>query len=134
LVYVNGFKEKHKMKVNKHGEMALFVSLMAVSVLVVGCVVCQTDEHYIGIENEALKEVERGQTTKDQLIAEFGEPTEQHLTDEGAEILKYRCIRTKDNKFVMFPPPIVIKDDKAVEHTVAFELKDGVVQRYWKQK
>ena len=121
------------MKLHKCGEIGLFAALVAVSVLVVGCVVSETDEHYTGIENKALKEVECGQTTKDQLIAKFGEPTEQYLTDDGAEILKYRCIRTKNNQFVMFPPPIVIDDDKTVEHTVAFELENGVVQRYWKQ-
>ncbi|MHC4425318.1 MAG: hypothetical protein ACYSYV_04380 [Planctomycetota bacterium] len=121
------------MKLYKHGEIALFVSLLAVSVLVVGCVVCQTDEHYTGIENEALEQVEPGQTTKDELVERFGEPTEQLLTDEGTEILRYKCVRTKDNQFVLFPPPIVITDDEAVEHTVAFELRDGIVQRYWKE-
>jgi hypothetical protein len=121
------------MKLYKRGEIALFVLLLAASVLVVGCVVCQTDEHYTGIENEALEQVECGQTTKDELVARFGEPTEQLLTDEGTEILRYKCVRTKDNQFVLFPPPIVITDDEAVEHTVAFELRDGIVQRYWKE-
>jgi len=34
----------------------------------------------------------------------------------------------------MFPPPIVISDDDTVEHVVAFELRDGVVQRHWKKR
>jgi hypothetical protein len=71
--------------------------------------------------------------TKDELVATFGDPTELLLTDDDAEILRYKCIRKKDNKFVLFPPPIVIKDDKAVEHTVVFEVRDGIVQRYWKE-
>ena len=121
------------MKLYKPSELALFVLLVAMSALLVGCVVCKTDEHYTGIEDQALKQIDCGQTTKEQLVARFGEPSEQSLTDEGAEILRYKCVRTKDNKFAMFPPPIVIKDDKTVEHTVVFELKDGVVQRYWKE-
>jgi hypothetical protein len=34
---------------------------------------------------------------------------------------------------VIFPPPIVINDDTQVEHVIAFEVKGGVVQRYWKE-
>jgi len=33
----------------------------------------------------------------------------------------------------MFPPPIVINDEKDVEHTIAFEVRDGIIQRYWKE-
>ena len=122
------------MKLHKCGEIGLFVALLAVSVLVVGCVVCETDEQYTGIENDTLKQVECGQTTRGWIVETFGEPSEQILTDDGTEILKYKCIRKKDNKFVMFPPPIVIKDEKDVEHTVAFEVRDGIVQRYWKER
>lgn len=121
------------MKLNECREIGLFVAVAAVSVLAVGCVVCETDEQYIGIENKALKEVKCGQTTREWVVETFGEPSEQTLTDDGSEILKYKCIRKKDNKFVMFPPPIVIRDDKDVKHTVAFEVRDGIVQRYWKE-
>jgi len=121
------------MKLNKCGEIGLFVALLATSLLVVGCVVCETDEQYTGIENETLKQVECGQTTRDWVVKTFGEPSEQVLRDDGTEILKYKCIRKKDNKFVMFPPPIVINNEKDVEHTVAFEVRDGIVRRYWKE-
>jgi hypothetical protein len=121
------------MKQNKHGKMALFVSMLAMLFLVGGCVVCQVDEQYTGVEDKMLREIECGQTTRDWLVETFGEPTELLMTDEGSEILRYKCVKKKDNKFVMFPPPIVIKDDKQVEHVVAFEVRDGIVQRYWKE-
>jgi len=121
------------MKLHKCKEIGLVAALVAVSVLVVGCVVCQTDEQYTGIENDTLKQVECGRTTRDWVVETFGEPSEQILSDDGGEILKYKCVRKKDNKFVMFPPPIVIKDEKDVEHTVAFELREGIVKRYWKE-
>ena len=121
------------MKLHKLGEIGFFAALVAASVLVVGCVVCQTDEQYTGVENETLKQVECGQTTRDWVVETFGEPSEQILNDDGSEILKYKCVRKKDNKFVMFPPPIVINDEKDVEHTVAFEVRDGIVRRYWKE-
>jgi len=121
------------MKSHKYSEIGLFAALITMSFLVVGCVVCQTDEQYTGVENDTLKQVKCGQTTRDWVIETFGEPSEQILTDDGGEILKYKCVRKKDNKFVMFPPPIVIRDEKDVEHTVAFEVRDGVVRRYWKE-
>ena len=121
------------MKLNKRGEIGFFVALLAVPVLIAGCVVCETDEQYTGIENATLKQVDCGQTTRNWVVETFGEPSEQILTDDGSEILKYKCVRKKDNKFVMFPPPIVIRDEKDVEHTVAFEVRDGIVQRYWKE-
>jgi hypothetical protein len=121
------------MKLNKNGKIGLFVAFLAIPVLIAGCVVCKTDEQYTGIENDTLKQVDCGQTTRDWVVETFGEPSEQILTDDGGEILKYKCIRKKDNKFVMFPPPIVIRDEKDVEHTVAFEVRNGIVQRYWKE-
>jgi hypothetical protein len=123
----------YKMKLHKYGEVGLFTALLAVSVLITGCIVCETDEQYIGVDNNKLKQVECGQTTRDWVIDTFGEPSEQTLTDDGSEILKYKCIRKKNNQFVMFPPPIVINDEKDVKHTVAFEVRDGIVQRYWKE-
>ena len=121
------------MKPYRHNEIALFVSLPAMLILMAGCVVYKGDEQYTGVENKMLKEIECGQTTRDWLVETFGEPTELLTTDDGGEILRYKCVRKKDNKFVMFPPPIVIKDDEQVEHIMAFEVKDGVVQRYWKE-
>jgi hypothetical protein len=121
------------MKLYKYGKAGLFSALLAASVLVVGCVVCQTDEQYTGVDNNKLKDVECGKTTRDWIVEAFGEPSEQILSDDGSEILKYKCVRKKDNKFVMFPPPIVINDEKDVKHTIAFEVRDGIVQRYWKE-
>jgi hypothetical protein len=121
------------MKLHKYGKVSLLTALLAVSVMITGCIVSETDEQYIGVDNNKLKQVECGQTTRDWVIDTFGEPSEQTLTDDGSEILKYKCIRKKNNQFVMFPPPIVINDEKDVKHTVAFEVRDGIVQRYWKE-
>ncbi len=121
------------MKSNQWGKRILWVPMAVMLVLMGGCVVCQVDEQYTGVEDKMLKEIECGQTTREWLVDTFGEPTEEFVTDEGSEILRYKCVKKKDNQFVMFPPPIVIRDDKQVEHFVAFEVKDGIVQRYWKE-
>ena len=122
------------MKHYKFNEIALFVSLAVTLVLLAGCVATQSDVHYSGVENSQLRQIESGRTTKDQLLAIVGEPTEESMTEDGSEILRYRCIEKKDNKFAMFPPPIAIEDKKEIEHTVVFKLKDGIVQRHWKER
>ena len=120
------------MKQYKGGEIALLVSLVATAVVVVGCVVCDSDVRYTGVADETLKQVKCGQTTRDWLVATFGEPTEQHATDAGTEILSYRCTRKQDSSVVVLPF-VIVDDEKETEHTVSFEIKDGVVQRYWKK-
>jgi len=124
-------KGKQKMKSQRN---ALLLTIALVAILFSGCVISKTDEQFTGIDKKELKQVKCGETTRDELIGTFGEPTEQSMNDNGAEVLRYKCVKKKDNAFVMFPPPIVIKDDKAVEHIVAFEIRDGIVQRHWKEK
>ena len=120
------------MKQQKGGEIALFVSLVVTSVLLVGCVISDSDVHYTGIADDSLKQVQCGKMTRDELVATFGEPSEQRVTDEGNEILSYKCTRKQDNSVIVFPI-VLVDDEKETEHTVSFELKDGIVQRYWKK-
>ena len=122
------------MKLYKYSKIALLVSLAVTSVLLVGCVATRSDVHYSGVNNSQLRQVERGKTTKDWLVTALGEPTEQSITEEGTEILRYKCTEKRDNQFVLFPPPIVIDDKKEIEHTIVFKLKDGIVQRHWKER
>ena len=122
------------MKLKKCGEIALLMSLAVTSILLAGCVATQSDVHYSGVENSQLRQIESGRTTRDQLLAIVGEPTEESMTEDGSEILRYKCIEKKDNRFAMFPPPIAIEDKKEIEHTVVFKLKDGIVQRHWKER
>jgi hypothetical protein len=122
------------MKHYKISHIALYVSLVVTSVLLFGCVATESNVHYSGVENSQLQRIERGTTTKDQLLEIVGEPTKETMTEDGTEILKYKCTEKKDNKFAMFPPPIAIEDKKETEHTVVFKLRDGIVQRYWKER
>lgn len=122
------------MKHYKFNEIALFVSLGVTLVLLAGCVATESNVHYSGVENSQLRQIKSGRTTKDQLLAIVGEPTEESMTEDGSEILRYKCIEKKDNRFAMFPPPIAIEDTKVIEHTVVFKFKDGIVQRHWKER
>jgi hypothetical protein len=91
------------MKQYKGSDIALFVSLVATSVLVVGCIICDSDVRYTGVADETLKQVKCGQTTRDWLVATFGEPTEQRVTDAGTEILSYRCTKKQDSSVIVIP-------------------------------
>ncbi len=122
------------MKLNRPNETALFVLMIVITVVLVGCVATESNVHYKGVDSSHLRQIERGSTTKDELLAIVGEPTEERMTEDGTEILRYACKETKDSKFAMFPPPIAIEDKKEKEHTVAFEIRDGIVQRYWKER
>lgn len=122
------------MKNYQFNETALFVSLIIASVLMAGCVISDSSVRYSGVESSQLRQIKYGITTRDQLVEIVGEPSEQSTTEDGAEILKYKCTTTKDNQLVVFPPPIVIDDKKETEHTVVFKIRDGIVRRHWKEK
>jgi len=122
------------MKPYKHNEIILFMLLLMTMILLAGCVAAQSDVRYSGVENSQLRQIKPGITTKDQLIELVGEPTEYNTTDDGAEIFKYKCTTIKDNQFVLFPPPIIIDDTKETEHTIVFKIRDGIVQRHWKEQ
>ncbi len=122
------------MKNYQFNETALFMLLIIASILMAGCVVSDSDVRYSGVESSQLRQIKKGVTTKDQLIGIVGEPSEENVTEDGAEILKYKCTTTKDNQLVIFPPPIVIDDKKEMEHTIVFKIRDGIVQRHWREK
>ena len=122
------------MKNYKFNETALFVLLVITAVLLAGCVVSDSSVRYSGVENSQLRQIKYGITTRDQLVEIVGEPNEESVTEDGAEILKYKCTMTKDNQLVIFPPPIVIDDKKETEHTIVFKIRDGIVQRHWKER
>lgn len=121
------------MKLHKRGEIILFALLVVTSVLVVSCMVSDENVHYTGIDDEMLKQIKPGETTRDWLVSELGEPTEQSMTEDGIEILRYKCTKTTEKEFVLIPPVIVTSDQKTAEHVIAFEVKDGIVQRYRKE-
>ena len=122
------------MKNCKFNKTALSMLLVITSILLAGCVATKSDVQYSGVENSQLRQIKHGITTKDQLVEIVGEPTEQSMTEDGTEILKYRCTETRENKFAMFPPPIAIKDKKETEHTLVFKIRDGIVRRHWKER
>ena len=122
------------MKSYKYNEIILFTLLLVTSVLLAGCLATQSDVRYSGIENSQLRQIKYGITTRDRLVEIVGEPSEQSMMEDGNEYLRYKCTETRDNQFAMFPPPIALKDKKETEHTIVFKIRDGIVQRHWKER
>lgn len=122
------------MKIYKHSDIYVFVLTILMVVVLVGCVATESNFHYRGVERSDLKQIDCGTTTREQLVAIAGEPTEQSMAEDGTEVLRYKCSEKKNSSFVLSAPSVVIKDTKEKEYTIAFELKDGIVQRHWKEK
>jgi hypothetical protein len=124
------------MKPYKYNEIVLFALLVVISFMLAGCLVSDSEVSYAGrkrpIGNQALRQIECGQTTRDWLVAALGEPTEKSLTEDGTEIFRYKCIETRDNEFILFPI-VFVDDERETDHSVSFEIKDGIVQRFWKE-
>ncbi len=100
---------------------------------VAGCFIWNSDVNYgekgAPLSGSTLKQVECGKTTRDWLVVTLGEPSEQSTTDAGVELLKYKYSKTEENNLVM--PFVIASDENKLEQTVYFQVKDGVVQKYW---
>jgi hypothetical protein len=63
----------------------------------------------------------------------LGEPSRVTPVSDDTEILVYEYTRTVDTDFDFFL--IFDTDDRREEHTVYFfEIHDGIVTRYWKER
>jgi hypothetical protein len=116
--------------------LIVLLAIAGIVLTATGCVVWNSDVSYGGkgapLSNATLEQIEYGSTTKAWVLATLGEPTEQATPEEGVEVLKYQYSRTEDCNFVM--PFVVVNDTKKDEQTVYFEIRDGVVQRYWTER
>ncbi len=119
----------------KRRNRRLVLALIAVGSLlpVAGCFIWNSDVSYgekgAPLSGSTLKQVECGKTTRDWLMVTLGEPSEQSTTDAGIELLKYKYSKTQESNVVM--PFVIVNDEKKNEQTVYFEVKDGIVQKYW---
>lgn len=77
-----------------------------------------------------LHNVVPGETTKEWVIKTFGTPEDERHLDNGVEILKYeRSSRTR-SEFSFFLL-IDTQTTKVTTQTLHFDIKDGIVQKYW---
>ena len=109
--------------------LAVIVGLLPVA----GCFIWNSDVSYgdkgAPLSDATLKQIEAGTTTKAWVLATLGEPSEQSTSDTGAEVLKYKYSKKQESNVVM--PFVIVNDEKKNQQTVYFQIKDGVVQKYW---
>ncbi len=97
-----------------------------------GCFSAQSSKTHTGamVGKETLKKVELGKTTKQWLITVLGEPTASSETPDGAEILKYESVEevsnNTDTSFLGRATETI-----KTRRTHYFEIREGIVQRYW---
>ena len=84
-------------------------------------------------DKSTLKKVKCGQTSKRWVLATLGDPTAQNPAPDGGEILRYEYCKRVKSDFAMFPPPLSFEKDKEYHTTILFEIRDGVVAKYWKE-
>ncbi|MBN1505739.1 MAG: hypothetical protein JW955_02775 [Sedimentisphaerales bacterium] len=113
----------------------LVLSLIVIGSLlpVAGCFIWNSDVSYgekgAPLSTGTFKQIRCGETTRDWLIVTLGQPSEQSTTDAGGELLKYKYSKTEETNVVM--PFVIVNDEKKRVQTVYFEIKEGVVQKYW---
>jgi hypothetical protein len=100
-----------------------------------GCITSRADVTYgpkgPPAGHSTLRQVKVGQTSKEWLLGTLGEPTRVTQTAEGTEILTYEYTKTVDGDFKVFL--LLNSRDRREERTVyTFELRDGIVTKYWK--
>ena len=121
------------MEKRKSWRIVLGVAVIGSLLSVAGCFIWNSDVRYgdkgAPLSGTTLKQIECGKTTRDWLMVTLGKPSEQSTTDAGVELLKYKYSKTQESNVVM--PFVIVNDEKKNEQTVYFQVKDGVVQKYW---
>ena len=82
------------------------------------------------IPTSELEKIEPGTTTKEWVLDRFGMPTKTRHLKDGAEILLYETRNRTEHEFSFFFI-FSTESSKETKETISFEIKDGVVQRYW---
>ncbi len=123
--------EKHTF--GKWGLLAALLSILPVS----GCLIYHDGTHYRDkgkpVSSRTLDQIECGTTTKDWVLATFGEPSQQSTAPGGVEVLEYRYVRKKDNQFLVLPF-VIVNDEGEDKQTLHFEINDGIVTNFWKEE
>ncbi len=82
--------------------------------------------------SDAVKQVIPGKTTAEWLLATMGKPTGKAPSPEGTEIYKYEYTETVRNQLHLLLLPGAEETVKT-RKTLCFEVRDGVIQRCWRE-
>ena len=119
-----------RMPVQQIVALALATAFLLVAA---GCLVTsskKTEESGVRVSQVTLDQIRPGETTEGWLVAAVGEPTTKREAGDGTAILRYEYVTTTSSGgtvFLLFAGGSKKKESS----TVIFEVKDGVIQRYW---
>jgi len=102
-----------------------------------GCFIVHTDKHVresgVPVSSQTLNQIKTGETTEAWLLATLGEPSDRTVVDEDeskVKILRYDHTVHKSDEgrvFLLFSG----ETDETKIRRAYFEIKNGVVTRYW---
>ena len=101
-----------------------------------GCLVVSHKSVTLGskgpmVSAKTLEQIEPGRTSKAKVIALLGEPNSKQELDDGTELYKYVYTKQTQKNAVVFL--LLTSHDTVDERSELFvEIKDGVVQNFWK--
>jgi hypothetical protein len=102
-----------------------------------GCISSRSDVTYgpkgPPVRSSTLRQLKCGETSREWLLSVLGEPSRATRTSDNTEVLTYEYTKTVDSDFSFFI--FFDADNRREERTVyVFEVQDGVVTRYWKER
>ena len=112
------------------------LSLTGLILLGSGCLVVSQKSVTLGsngprVSAKTLEQIEPGRTSKAKVIALLGEPNSKQELDDGTELYKYVYSKQTTKNAVVFL--LLTSHDTLDERSELFvEIKDGVVQNFWK--
>lgn len=114
---------------------SVFILLLIICVLFNGCLIHHRSYTHQAsperpIPRHELEKVEPGVTTKEWVLDTFGAPTGERYLKDDVEILLYETRNRTEHEFSLF---LIFSSESSEEskEILSFEIKDGVVQRYW---
>ncbi len=114
----------------------LVLSILA-SLTPAGCISSHSDVTYgpkgPAVRGSTLRQVECGRTTRGWLLGVLGAPTRAARASAATEVLTYEYTKTVDSNFSLFL--LFDADNRREERAVyVFELENGVVTRFWRER
>ena len=83
------------------------------------------------VSANTLEQIELGTTSKAKVVALLGEPNSKQKFDDGTELYKYVYSKQTQKNTAVFI--LLTSNDTVDERSELFvEIKDGVVQNFWK--
>ena len=81
--------------------------------------------------DRTLKNVRPGKTSREWVLTALGPPSSKETLPGGTELLKYSYVESVSNRFWLFPL-VDAKETMRTGHDLFFEIRHGVVQKYWR--